>query len=102
MIPAAEVDAPVDAVTAPVLVAPLFTALVVDVPGVDARRYADAGLPPSVSASAARNAYGTLVIGVRGRSTSPTPAKCRPSQRASPDAKMSTGIPSGCVAPRSR
>jgi hypothetical protein len=62
-----------------------------------ARTYADAGLPPRVSASADRSAYGTLIIRMRGCSLSPARSTCTPSQRACPEAKTSMGNPSGFV-----
>src|SRR6516162_2581111 len=60
-----------------------------------AKTYAEAGWPPSVSASAARSAYGTLVSRVRGFSVSPRPANCTANQRSLPSANRETGRPSG-------
>src|SRR5712691_6714873 len=60
---------------------------------------ADAGMPPSVSASAAFNAYGTLTSKTRGPSTSPGRLTCTPSHRGSPELNSSKGSPSDFVAP---
>src|SRR5450432_1040926 len=55
------------------------------------------GSPPIVAASPAFNAYGTLSNITRACSSPPFTRT--PSQRASPDAKSSTGRPSDLVAP---
>ena len=60
---------------------------------------ADSGLPPSVSASAAFSAYGTLTSSARGCSASPGDCACTPSQRDSPELNSSSGAPSLVVAP---
>src|SRR5580765_2233241 len=71
----------------------------VDVPpmGGAASTNADAGNPPSVCASAAFSAYGTLRNRIRGCSSPPLIRT--PSQRASPDVNRLSGRPSGSVAP---
>src|SRR5260370_4252153 len=61
------------------------------VPPGAANANADAGMPPSVSASAAFNAYGTLTSSTRGCSSSLGRLTCTPSQRGSPDANNSSG-----------
>ncbi len=58
---------------------------------------ADAGLPPSISASAALSAYGTLTSKTRGCSGSP--CTCTLSQCASSLLKISKGSPSALAAP---
>src|ERR1019366_9121460 len=62
-------------------------------------RYDEAGRPPSVSASDARNAYGTLSIWTRGCSTSPGRFTRTPNHRGSPVRSRSRGRPPFCVAP---
>src|SRR5277367_2014187 len=64
---------------------------------VPARAKAEAGSPPRVSASAAFIAYGTLASRTRGWADSP--AIWTASQRASPLAKRSIGMPFERVAP---
>ena len=62
---------------------------------------AEAGMPPSVSASAAFKAYGTLTSSTRGCSGTPGWLTCTPSQRASFDVNKSCGNPSARIAPSS-
>src|SRR5215471_10508301 len=59
---------------------------------------ADGGSPPTVSASPAFSAYGTLSSRMRGCSSPPFTRT--PSQRASPELNKSIGRPSTLVAPR--
>jgi len=75
---------------------------VADVSVESARTYADAGLPASVSASAAFSAYGTLARCARGCSTSPARWNRTPTQRGSLVVNRSSGSPSLDVDPRSR
>src|SRR5579859_691816 len=63
--------------------------------------YAEAGLPPRLSASASFKAYGTLTSNTRGCSTSPGRFSCTPNQRGSAAPNSSTGRPSLFVAPSS-
>src|ERR1700722_8064015 len=65
-----------------------------------ARRNAEAGNPPSVSASTAFNAYGTLANCTRGCSSSPGNRALTPSQRVWPVANNSDGIPPLVFSPR--
>src|SRR5580704_3278199 len=80
------------------LAAPLLAVAVVGLASssVD-RTYSEAGRPPSVSASAAFKAYGTLSSNARG--CSGCPSACTPNQRASPEANKSMGNPSDLPAP---
>lgn len=68
-------------------------------PAASASTNAEAGLPPSVSASATLSAYGTLTSSTRGCSSSPGSCSCTPSQRASPELNSSSGRPSLFVPP---
>src|SRR5262245_14963204 len=61
----------------------------------------DNGLPPSVSASDARSAYGTLTRSARACSRSPTRSTRTPSHRSAVDLKTSSGSPSDDADPSS-
>src|SRR5207245_5573012 len=90
-------DAPI-AVVAPTMLA----ALLVLAPPSDegtASTNDDSGFPPSVSASAAFNAYGTLTSSTRGCSTSLSRLTCTPNQRGSPVVNNPSGNPSLLVDP---
>jgi hypothetical protein len=91
---------PVPLTAGVMLLAPAFVIALVEAPaalGAAASIKADAGSPPTVSASAAFNAYGTLSNSTRGCSC--PPLMVTPSQRASPEVNKSNGNPSGFVAP---